>query len=416
MHGRTIPPALSVSGRNDLLAFARQELPEDAYMQLITYADELSRSLPHTRDVGFPPQIADMENIRHPAEEYAWTLLDEGRGSLWHAIRAIATLLPFDRCARRSASSPHMAFAAGAYGHHGYVGMHHHTQLMPRVCRLFNRFIFSICPDHRWTSFQVLCDSLLDMHIDSQNAKLDSFMIGISYFSEGAVWVQDSQGLDFEDVRGAVVATMARWVDDPAERSGPARGYDRPLPPMQLCPGGCQHEFCGPGHRHCCSLCAASLGRAHTRRCRQHQLWLARGQHGAPRPSVCSCGGCSRLASMYHDTCCSKCSSSGSTRHSRRCDRLLRASRQQDGSLHQSTSLVASSAGSAQFMDSASDTTAGFSQSVHVTSQSASATSAVPLQPASSSTDVPTVADSKELPAMHMESSEADAFKLDEMD
>ena len=205
MHGRTIPPALSVSGRNDLLAFARQELPEDAYMQLITYADELSRSLPHTRDVGFPPQIADMENIRHPAEEYAWTLLDEGRGSLWHAIRAIATLLPFDRCARRSASSPHMAFAAGAYGHHGYVGMHHHTQLMPRVCRLFNRFIFSICPDHRWTSFQVLCDSLLDMHIDSQNAKLDSFMIGISYFSEGAVWVQDSQGLDFEDVRGQLM-------------------------------------------------------------------------------------------------------------------------------------------------------------------------------------------------------------------
>ncbi|CAE7260133.1 unnamed protein product [Symbiodinium necroappetens] len=220
MHGRTMPPALSVSGRNDLLAFARQELPEEAYMQLVTYADELSRSLPSTRDIGFPPQIADVEHSRHPAEELAWALLDEGRGSLWHAIRAIATLLPFDRCARRSASSPHMAFAAGAYGHHGYVGMHHHTQLMPRVCRLFNRFILSICPDHRWTSFQVLCDSLLDVHIDSQNARLDSFMIGISYFSEGAVWVQDSQGLDFEDVRGAVVTTMVRWVDDPAERSG----------------------------------------------------------------------------------------------------------------------------------------------------------------------------------------------------
>ena len=204
-HDLSVPPALSVMGRNDLISHARNVLPSEAYTRFVQYADELCLSMQVASDVAFPPQIPGRPPHMHQAEELAWAFLEEGRGSLWHAVRALAEYLPLHGPKRRSALSPHLAFAAGAYGHHGYVGLHHYTTLMPRVCRLVNRFILSICPEHRWTSFQILCDSPLGVHVDSQNARLDSFIIGVSYFDNGQVWVQDHGGVDFEDVNGRMV-------------------------------------------------------------------------------------------------------------------------------------------------------------------------------------------------------------------
>ena len=77
---------------------------------------------------------------------------------------------------------------------------------------------------------------------------------------------------------------------------------------------------------------------------------------------------------------------------------------------------MASSAGTLQSMGLAAGTSAGLSQSVHVTSTSATATSAVLSQTASSSTDMPDVAVLKALTAASPESTGTDVFKLDKMD
>ena len=156
---------------------------------------------------------------------------------------------------------------------------------------------------------------------------------------------------------------IARWVDDPAAAAGCISDTRR-------CPGGCQREFSGVGHRHCCSLCSVTSGQGHTRRCDKHQRWLAHGRRGALRIMTCGCHGCDRPTDMFHETCCSKCSPSRSERHSHRCDRAYRAFVRQAahdrsprmGRASSSTSY----SGSQQIWQLAHDIVAEFSQSVPV--------------------------------------------------
>ena len=82
---------------------------------------------------------------------------------------------------------------------------------------------------------------------------------------------------------------------------------------------GCLVSYLSASHRHCCRDCRLSMGRQHSRRCRQQQRLLRTG------PSMtaamgCSVQGCDRTTSYSHTTCCSGCRRSGGQLHTARCN------------------------------------------------------------------------------------------------
>eukprot|EP00439_Symbiodinium_sp_Y106_P043018 s1758_g5.t1 len=206
--GGRLTPAMSTMNRNDILFHAKDLLAADAYQTFVLY--ELSQHLAGTVDVLFPPQLSLPEGVEEmsllPAEAAAYAFLNEGRGSIWVAMREVVALMPFERKMPRAAESqPSLTFAAGAYGDHSFSGVYRHTFALQRACRLINAFLVCVCPTHRWTTFQISCDNTMGLHKDKQHAPRDNLVYGISHFCDGHLWWQDEGGTCYGDVDGQVV-------------------------------------------------------------------------------------------------------------------------------------------------------------------------------------------------------------------
>ena len=67
------------------------------------------------------------------------------------------------------------------------------------VCALLNGLVRKLCPEHRWTSLVVSLNSLVSPHVDAQNARLPSLLVGLSHYKGGQLWIQHEQGTDFEE-------------------------------------------------------------------------------------------------------------------------------------------------------------------------------------------------------------------------
>ncbi|CAE7336935.1 Ovostatin [Symbiodinium sp. KB8] len=197
-----IPPAASMASRNDIVVLARETLTPDEYEHFLLYADKLSQHLPMLAEDAFPTlPNHELEPPHSAAEHMARLYMAEKQGSLWAAVRDIVTALPFACQQRQLSDKPAMTFSAGAYGHRSYVGLHKQTSKTPMVCRMFNALIRQLAPALRWTTLSVVCNSLNELHIDRQNAAIDSLVLGLSHFTGGHLWLQDSTGTCFEEVQ-----------------------------------------------------------------------------------------------------------------------------------------------------------------------------------------------------------------------
>lgn len=95
-----------------------------------------------------------------------------------------------------------------------------------------------------------------------------------------------------------------------------------PVPVLRLCRvAGCSVRFWPGKHQSCCSLCAETSGAAHSGRCRRAQRHLVRDRPETRQATVpCSTRTCGRLTGNGYRSCCSVCHATGGEHHSRRCD------------------------------------------------------------------------------------------------
>ena len=107
---------------------------------------------------------------------------------------------------QRQASSLRQQVARlGAYGHHAFCGLTRSTHRHRATCLLLNRLIREVHPQHTWTSLVVTWNGAIHAHVDSQNARIRSLVVGMSHFRNGELWIATQDGVDFEEYAGQLV-------------------------------------------------------------------------------------------------------------------------------------------------------------------------------------------------------------------
>ena len=197
--GHQLPPSLSMALYNDILAYARTVLEEANFTKLVAYADSLCQQVPGVRCSVFPPQLMDAPETGSPANSLAEELLCEGMGSLWGASRQVIALLPFRAEKRLSNTAELRVVRLGAYGHHSFCGMCNMTADSRSVCVLLNGLVRLLRPEHVWTTLVITLNSQVPMHVDGQNARLPTLLLGISHFHDGQIWIQNPEGTVYEE-------------------------------------------------------------------------------------------------------------------------------------------------------------------------------------------------------------------------
>ena len=67
------------------------------------------------------------------------------------------------------------------------------------VCALLNGLVHKLHPAHQWTRLVISLNSQVGLHVDAQNARLPSLLVGLSHYKGGQLWVQTDAGADFEE-------------------------------------------------------------------------------------------------------------------------------------------------------------------------------------------------------------------------
>ena len=203
--GHQLPPALSMALYNDILAYARTVLEESNFAKLVAYADSLWQQVPGVRGSDFPPPLEDEPEQGSQANSLAEQLLGEGIGSLWSASRQVIAQLPFRTEKRLSDTVVLRTVRLGAYGHHSFFGMTNLTAVNRSVCVLLNGLVRLFRPEHVWTTLVITLNSQVPVHMDSQNARLPTLLIGVSHYQDGQIWIQSQDGTTFEEHKNAMV-------------------------------------------------------------------------------------------------------------------------------------------------------------------------------------------------------------------
>ena len=203
--GHQLPPALSMALYNDILAYARTVLEESNFTKLVAYADSLCQQVPGVRSSDFPPPLEDEPEQGSQANSLAEQLLCEGIGSLWSASRQVIAQLPFRIEKRMSDTVALRTVRLGAYGHHSFCGMTNLTAVNRSVCVLLNGMVRLIRPEHVWTTLVITLNSQVPVHVDNQNARLPTLLIGMSHYQDGQLWIQSPDGTTFEEHQNAMI-------------------------------------------------------------------------------------------------------------------------------------------------------------------------------------------------------------------
>ncbi|CAE7348895.1 unnamed protein product, partial [Symbiodinium microadriaticum] len=194
-----VSSALSMAQRNDILEAARKDLSPEQFERLAIYADTLCVQIPGVPGASMPPPVEADQDQGSQANKLASLLLQENAGSLWGAARLVASHLNFKAERRLSTDSLQRVVRLGAYGHHSFCGLTQATATHCSVCALLNGLVRKLRPEHVWTSLVVSLNSQVGPHVDGQNARMPTLLIGLSHYAGGQLWVQNASGKDFEE-------------------------------------------------------------------------------------------------------------------------------------------------------------------------------------------------------------------------
>ena len=157
------------------------------------YAEALSNQQKRCLDTHMPFPLGDFQQHMPKAEQVAHALLTDATAPIWCAVRQAVAEVEWDqgRHAFMKAEQPHnLTLGAFAYGPH--CGLCRGTREHANFCRLLNRFICHIKPDHVWSSFALNLNARLPPHKDSHNAPTGSLLLSLSHHEEGSVWLEES--------------------------------------------------------------------------------------------------------------------------------------------------------------------------------------------------------------------------------
>ncbi|CAE7822917.1 unnamed protein product [Symbiodinium sp. CCMP2592] len=193
-----IPPSLTTSPRNDIVAFACQRLPESLKSRFLTYADTLATALPmEGLCVSLPPPYGCVHSSMHDAEALAWHALNTYSGQPWTLARLLLPLLPLEPDERAHGTG--LTLNLGLYVKGGIHGYYKYTKLFPNVCRVLNMLIMAVYPGHKWSALTLGVDNRTLPHKDRWNSDHDSLLVGLSHHLEGGLWVERENGKHFEE-------------------------------------------------------------------------------------------------------------------------------------------------------------------------------------------------------------------------
>ena len=209
------PPALTMSARNDIVAFARQRLSASSWPLFLDCVESLPSFMGTEDGEQLPPPMGCVHPEMAEAEELAWHTLNQGTGHLWTSVRATVSALPFEPDPRPHASGA--SFTLGLYGKRGIVGMSKHTHAFRNTCRLLNRMVYATYPGLRWASLMLGADNTVAPHTDKWNSDADSLLIGLSHYVSGELWIATGRGCSYEEhadklVAGELFPTSCRAV------------------------------------------------------------------------------------------------------------------------------------------------------------------------------------------------------------
>ncbi|OLQ06432.1 hypothetical protein AK812_SmicGene10277 [Symbiodinium microadriaticum] len=187
----SLPPALSMAVRNDIIHAAVNALEPELCTVFLDYAEKLQRELPRYAETSFPLPC-ELPMRPSSAECLAHALLEQGHGSLWTSVRQVAAEISYHTVHR--AIGTHLSFSVGAYGHRSFVGLLKQTGTHRSVCRLLNALVTQIYPAHVWTTVTVNVDLKAPTHIDVANASYASLLLGLSHFDDGTLWTEHEAG------------------------------------------------------------------------------------------------------------------------------------------------------------------------------------------------------------------------------
>ena len=209
----SLPPALSMAVRNDIIHAAVNALEPELCTVFLDYAEKLQRELPRYAETSFPLPC-ELPMRPSSAECLAHALLEQGHGSLWTSVRQVAAELSYHTVHR--AIGTHLSFSVGAYGHRSFVGLLKQTGTHRSVCRLLNALVTQIYPAHVWTTVTVNVDLKAPTHIDVANASYASLLLGLSHFDDGTLWTEHEAGTVYHEHGGRLIPGYLHQVSGAA--------------------------------------------------------------------------------------------------------------------------------------------------------------------------------------------------------
>ena len=204
--GVPLPQDITLFAYNDLSHWAIQNLPAEHQDNLQSY---LASSVANMQTGGGAALPSPLPLSPHAteAELLAFHLLEERRSTLWPAVRALLRCLPWDGMTRWSPSADplpdlrNFTLRLGAF-YRVVPGLFQQTLRHPNVTLLLNQLVAHCHPKHRWSSLELLLNTLSPPHRDSKNTDDGTLLLQLSVNEGGLVWVEDADGTVYQDVPG----------------------------------------------------------------------------------------------------------------------------------------------------------------------------------------------------------------------
>ncbi|CAE7940859.1 unnamed protein product, partial [Symbiodinium necroappetens] len=193
--------------RNDLFVYAKEELEPDSYAAFVEYSIQLSERVGAKVSAITPPSLSLPSQHHSQAEVLAWQFLTNGGGSVWEAVRLVASMLRFEQPRQRMMQSDAQAssFHLGICARGALVGVCKDTLTHRNVCRLLCFYVQHLCTEHRFTSISINRNYLAPAHRDLQNGPEDNLIVSLSLHDDGGLWVESPSGTVYHEVEGRMI-------------------------------------------------------------------------------------------------------------------------------------------------------------------------------------------------------------------
>ena len=201
----SLPPALGMMSRNDVLFAAQQALTTSSQVTLFAYAETLSRQVSAQIHTLLPEPVFGSD-CGSAAEILARRFLEDGTAPLWSSVRQVVMTLRKEKPRHNSfpLSDEAASFSIGAFCNGAHQGLCKATMTHKNVARLLNRLVSRVCSEHTWTTTTLLFNYATPPHIDTQNAAAPNLVLSLSVHDGGELWIE-GEGSDFVEHGGVMI-------------------------------------------------------------------------------------------------------------------------------------------------------------------------------------------------------------------